>query len=161
MENEICTYHPHLYLYQPTYDFPPNVIADMFGYVFPEVADLAAAGGTRQVQLIIQDDSDFEVRRLSYQYTRAEAAFTVSSAPVPNWTVQLQDSGAGRNLFNNAVPVNTIANGPGQAARDLPWPKILRRNSTIVATFTNYDAAEANGSIQLVMFGRKLFSGAR
>lgn len=160
----LCVVFPPNYTYLPTYDFPVKqngdsaVIPDMFGYVFPTVEDLAAAGGTTQVQVIIQDDSDFEVRRLAYHFTAAEAAITNATAPCPNWTLQLTDTGAGRSLFNNPVPIDTVATGPGMSPRDLPWPKILRRNSTIQATLTNFDAAQATGRLYLVMFGRKLFS---
>lgn len=150
--------YPHLYCYQPTYDLPDNVVADMFGYVFPEVAALAAAGGTGQAQVIIQNDSDFECRRLAFSYTLADAAYTSSTIPMPNWTVQLTDTGSGRNLFNNAVPLVSVANFAGGLPVDLPWPKIFGRNSTIQVNFTNFDAAVATGRVRLMMFGRKLFS---
>jgi len=151
----IC--YPPLYSYQPTYNLPDGVIADMFAYVFPVVDDLAA-NGSEQVQIIIQDDSDFEVRQLRYHFSVTEAAFTSGTAPVPNWTVQLTDTGSGRNLFNNALPISCIATGPGQSPRDLPWTKILRRNATLQATFTNFDAAQTTGNLSFVLFGRKLFS---
>lgn len=149
---------PHLYGYMPCYDVPDNTTADLFGYVFAEVLNLAAAGGTTQNQIIIQDDSDFELRRLVYHFTLADAAYVNAAYPVPNMTIQLTDTGAGRNLFNNAVPLDCIASPSYGAARDLPWPKILRRNSTIQATYVNFDAAVATGHLRLVMFGRKLFS---
>lgn len=159
MNPNMPIFFPHLYLYQPVYDFGDvDVTADMFGYVFPAVEDLAAGAVSNAVNVIIQDDSDFEVRRLAYHFTVAEAAITNATAPTPNWLVQMTDSGSGRNLFNAAVPVTAIATGPGMTPRDLPWPKILRRNSTISVTFTNFDAAQATGRMYLTMFGRKLFS---
>lgn len=158
MENPQVQRNTHLYNYAPTYDMPPNVVADFFGYVFTEIAAPAAAGGASQQQVIIQDDSDFEMRLLVYHFTRADAAFTNSSRPIPNWTIQITDSGSGRTLFNNPVPLDTIAQNSEAPPRDLPWPKIFRRNSTVQINIVNFDAAEANGRLRFVMLGRKLFT---
>lgn len=153
----VVTCNPHLYNYFPTYDMPDSVVADFFIYSFAQIGPLAVAGAG-QDQVIIQDDSDFELRALSYHFTLADAAFTQSTRPVPNWTIQLTDTGAGRNLFNNPAPLTSIAY-PGEAGvRALPWPKILRRNSTIQITLTNFDAAVATGRCRVAMLGRKLFT---
>jgi hypothetical protein len=158
MANPQVTRNTHLYNYSPTYDMPENVIADFFGYVFSTISNPAAVTGASQQQVIIQDDSDFELRRLVYHYTRADAAFTNTTRPVPNWTIQITDSGSGRTLFNNPVPLDVIAFPSDSPPIDLPWPKIFRRNSTVQINIVNFDAAEATGILRFVMLGRKLFT---
>lgn len=142
--------------YVPVYNFDRPVSFDWFGYVFPTFSDIAV-GATQQQQIIIQADSDFELRRICYHYTRVDAAFTQSTRPIPNISIQIQDSGSGRNLFNAAVPLTSIANGPDQQQRDMTWPKIFARNSTIVVQLTNFDAAVADGDTRLSFFGRKIY----
>lgn len=146
--------------YWPQYDFPPRADFDYFGYVFPVISNLAvlnAAGSTASVQVTIDASSDFELRRLNYHFDLAGAAFLSGTRPIPNVLIQIQDSGAGRNLFNNPVPLSTVANF-GEDQRDLPWPKIFARNSTIIITLTNVDAAVNTGNYRVMMLGRKIFT---
>jgi hypothetical protein len=143
--------------YMPSYDLPENMTCDFFVYEFPLVSNLALAGNaTPQVQ--IQNDADFEMRALAYYFNLANAAFTSSTRPIPNVTIMLTESGSGRNLFNNPVPLPNIAwNGEG-AMRYLPWPKIFGRNANVQATIVNFDAAVVTGQLFLSMIGRKLFA---
>lgn len=148
--------YPDASQYVPVYNFDRPVSFDWFGYVFPTFSAIAV-GATQQQQIIIQADSDFELRRICYHYDRAGAAFTQQTRPIPNISIQIQDSGSGRNLFNAAVPLTSVANAPDQAQRDMTWPKIFARNSTIVVQLTNFDAAVSDGNTRISFLGRKIY----
>lgn len=128
---------------------------DFFVYGFPAVTDLAA-GGQITVNLNIQSDSDFEWIYGAYQYSRAEAAFTESSRPIPNSRVLLIDAGSGRQLSNQAVPIENLFGIPWQPY-ELPISKVFKANTTISAQVTNFDAAVADGNLQLQLVGYKIF----
>lgn len=152
---DVILRYPPGYCYEPTYEFDQNVAFDLFDYVFPTFTTLAAAA-TAQQQVLIQNDSDFECRRISWFATIANAAFVSAAIPVPSVTALLTDSGSGRNLENNPVPLTTIAYGPLQQPFDVPWPKIFARNSTVTLTLANFDAA-ASYNIRVTLHGRKIF----
>ena len=146
---------PDGYRYEPTYHFPQRVVFDWFTYEFPLWAAIAV-GATVQQQILIQADSDFELRRIAVHFTLAEAAFVSAAVPYSNISALITDSGSGRNLMNNPVPLDMIASLPGQSPRDLTWPKIFIRNSTITVALTNFDAA-ATPLVRLSFQGRKIF----
>lgn len=153
----ITTRKPHLASYQPEYEFPADTIADFFIYQIPVFSNLAAAGGQLQQQVVIQNDAAFEMRAIAYYFNLANAAFTQSTRPIPNCTLQITETGSGRQLFNNPVPIVTVAwNGEG-AMRHLPWPRIFDRNAAVQATVVNFDAAVATGQLFISLIGRKLF----
>lgn len=154
-QNPAVYKYPPGYCYKPTYEFDQNVAFDVFDYTFPLFAALAAAA-TAQQQLLIQNDSDFECRRISWYATIANAAFVSAAIPVPSVTAIITDSGSGRNLENAAVPLSQIGYGPLQEPFDLPWPKIFTRNSTVTLTLANFDAA-ASYNLRVTMHGRKIF----
>ena len=147
---------PPAYWYRPTYDFPGKVGFDWFTYVFPTFAAIGV-GAANQQQLIIQNDSDFECRRIVFHMDLAAAAYTTSTQPMPNVTALIVDSGSGRQLMSAAVPLASIATLEGQPPVDLPWPKIFIRNSTISLTLTNFDAAVATANFRVSLQGRKIF----
>jgi hypothetical protein len=153
--NPLTSKYPPGYCYFPTYEFDQNVAFDVFDYVFPTFTTLAAAASAQQ-QVLIQNDSDFECRRISWYATIANAAFVSAAIPVPSVTAVLTDSGSGRNLENNPVPLVMIGYGPLQQPFDLAWPKIFTRNSSITLTLTNFDAA-ASYNIRVTLHGRKIF----
>jgi hypothetical protein len=161
-QDVVLTASPPNYDYLPTYDFKVPVSFDWFGYVFPTFTALAVAGGTATQQIIIQADSDFEMRRIIFHADRALAAFTIATIPIPNYTIMLQDSGSGRNLFNAAVPLTSVAMhgaiGKPEGFGNLEWPKIFARNSTIVCQLTNFDAAVADYNVRIVLLGRKIYN---
>lgn len=149
---------PSGYLYWPTYEFPHRVEFDWFSYVFPTFAAIAAASAASpQQQITIQDDSAFELRRITYHADNAAAAFTSSTVPIGNLTALIVNSGSGRQLMNNPVPLDSIATPPGVTPMDLPWPKVFERNSVITLTLTNFDAA-GTPAVRVVFHGRKIFS---
>jgi hypothetical protein len=154
------TKFPHLYGYDPTYKLGEDWEAEFFVYQFPELAPFTAAA-TLQAQVVIQANTAFEMREIVYFWNLANAAFTESTRPVPNVTLQLQDSGSGKNLFSAPVPLGSVASYGEARRRAQIWPRVFAPNSTINATVTNFDAAVATGRLRLTLIGRHLYKLAR
>jgi len=151
--------YPSDYLYDPTYEWGNNVAFDPFWLVFPTFGPMTAA--LIQTQTVnIPNDSDFECRRLHFHVDAAGAQLTVATAVIPNITILINDSGSGRNLMNAAAPIATVCESEAFAARNMMWPKIFTRNSTISITLTNFDAAVATNNIRIIMAGRKIYSAS-
>jgi hypothetical protein len=129
---------------------------DPFIYTFPVYSNLAVAASLAQT-IVIAADSDFEWIAGAYNFSLANAAFTVSSRPVPNGTVLVTDLGSGRQLQNNPVPVEHWFGSADDDPYELPLSKVFTRNATIQITFTNTDAAVTTGQLRLSMLGYKIF----
>lgn len=156
--NPLVYREPDDYSYRPTYRWQRPVQFDLFWLVFPTFGPMTAALAQNQ-QAVVPNEADFECRRIMYHIDAAAAQFVVAAAIIPNITIQIQDSGSGRNLLNNAGPLASIACAEAAVTpMDLPWPKIFARNSTITITLTNFDAAAATNNIRITMAGRKIFS---
>jgi hypothetical protein len=117
---------------------------------------LALAPDASQIFSIqIQADADFKWIKSTYQADIAEAAFTAATQPVPNVTVQLTDTGTGKQLFQTPVPIATLF-GIGQLPFILPIARMFSARSSIQVTVANYDAAVTYG-IQLQFIGMKVW----
>lgn len=128
---------------------------DMFTYQVPVFSNLAVNAQATN-QLLIQADADFEWVAAVYEFDLAAAAFTSNTRPLPNCTVQITDTGSGRQLMNAAVPVTSIFGGAEQPQM-LPITKVFKRNASIQFTVTNFDAAVTNGNLRLSLLGWKRF----
>lgn len=128
---------------------------DPFTYGFPVSTNLAA-GASQTVQLTIQSDADFEWIYGAYQYSRVNAVFLEATRPIPNYSVIIQDQGSGRQMSNQAVPVENLFGMPWQPY-ELPLSKVFKANSTLAAQITNFDAAVADGILRLQLIGYKIF----
>lgn len=133
------------------------IATDFFVYQFPLITVAPAAQGT--ANLNIQADSNFSLQKLTYFADIAAAAQTDSSRVVPLITLQLTDTGSGRNLFSTEVPVPSIF-GEGNLPFILTRPKEFSANSTITVTVTNFDAA-VTYNLRLSLIGQKLFYANR
>lgn len=119
-----------------------------------------ANGATASNQIAISADADFVVQKMSYFATLAGAPQTDSSRVVPLATVQITDSGSGRNLQNEGVFINSIF-GQGELPFMLPVPRVFSANSNIKFTVTNVSAADTYESLQLSLIGYKRFLQGR
>lgn len=128
-------------------------VEDFFVYTVSFLA--LANGATALGNIQIQADSDFKWIKSTYQADIAAAAYTESSQPIPNATLQIVDSGSGRQLFFNATPIETVF-GRGQLPFILPIPRVFRARSNIQLTVANFDAAETY-NIRLALIGMKVF----
>lgn len=131
-----------------------NTIHDFYVYGVDFASLLQGTSATGQIN--IQADSDFVVQKLTYQADIAAATQTDSSRVVPNATVQVKDTGSGREIFSLPTALTSVF-GTGQLPFILPQPKIFLARSTINITLANFDAA-ADYNIRLSFIGYKIFT---
>ncbi len=116
-----------------------------------------ASAATANTQITIQADSDFE-----WDYTTVYGEINGATAsPLPDnidipISVLITDGGSGRQLFNQAIPVTTLA-GLGREPYILPQKRIFMGKSTVNFSFLNFGAATVNNFF-LTLHGRKIFS---
>ena len=127
-------------------------------YTYEAEALALAAGAAANDIINIEADSNFILQKLCYHADIAAAAFVESTQPIPNVTIQLTDTGSGRNLMANPVPIPSIF-GFGRLPFILPNPRVFLRNSTIQVAFANFDAAVAY-NIRLSFIGFKNYETA-
>lgn len=124
-------------------------------FVYNAVFANLAAGASATYNLSINADSDFQVEKLTYMADLSAAAETASGLVIPLVTVQIQDSGSGRYLMDQATPVPNLF-GTGQIPFVLKQPKIFVARANIVVTVANYSAVTAY-NLRLSFIGSKLF----
>lgn len=135
---------------QPT----DNAIKKDF-YIYEEDFSSVAAGATSTGNINIQADSDFVLQKLAYFADIAAAAQTDSTRVIPLMTVQIKDTGSGRDLLETAAPVSNVF-GSGRLPFILPTPKLFLARSTIAITVTNFDA-DSTYNLRLSFIGYKVF----
>ena len=124
-------------------------------YIYEAEALAIAPAGSANDIINIEADSDFILQKFAYEADIAAAAFTFNTKPLPLITIQLIDSGSGRQLMQNPIPVTSFM-GDGQLPFILPNPRKFLRNSTIQVAFTNFDAA-VTYNIRLAFIGYKIY----
>jgi len=124
-------------------------------YIYEAEALAIAPAGSANDIINIEADSDFILQKFAYQADIAAAAYVLNTTPIPLITIQLIDSGSGRQLMQNPIPVSSFM-GNGQLPFILPNPRKFLRNSTIQVAFTNFDAA-VTYNIRLAFIGYKIY----
>lgn len=97
------------------------------------------AAATLTGNINIQADSDFVILSTTYFVNVAAAAQTRSNQNLQNATVLLTDSGSGRQLMNQGVPVDSMF-GNGQFPYVWPQPKLFASKSTLQVQVTQNEA---------------------
>ena len=132
---------------------------DFYAYQATATA-LAAAVGTTATDIVsIEADANFYLTKISGFGLIGDDAPTVAPAGViPAVSVQINDTGSGRNLFNEAVPLSAIA---GQAGLPfvLDYPRLIQRNSTLQVTFTQLTDNALYSDVFLTFIGFKVYPG--
>lgn len=131
-----------------------GIVAKDF-YVYQESFSSIANGASATGNINIQADSDFQLQKLTYMASISNATQTDSSRVVPLITIQITDSGSGRNLFEEALPVPALF-GTGQLPFILPTPKIFQARSTITLNVANYSSGSTY-RLDLSFIGYKIF----
>lgn len=131
----------------------PDFIEDFTVYELDFLALAPAATSTQAIA--IQADSAFAWTKAAYYATIANAAFVENTRPIPSVTVQILDTGSGRQLFNAALPVPSIF-GVGQLPFILPVERVFQRRSSMSVTVNNFDAA-VTYNLRLSFIGKKIF----
>lgn len=128
---------------------------DFYIYSTPIITSLAAAA-SQTVIIPIEADSSFTIIKASYFADIAGAAQTDSTRVIPLVSVQIQDSGSGRNLQNVAIPINCYGGSDGLPFV-WPIPREFKPSSSISVTFTNFSAATTYANLRLTFSGIKKF----
>lgn len=116
-----------------------------------------AASNNATDQFITQADSGFAIVKTCFVISSNVDVFVANISDTPKFApllVTLSDSGAGRNLSNSPVAVNSLF---GTGERPFLWarPKILDPNSTFVAQVQNLVATAFN--VRFAFQGFKIF----
>lgn len=134
---------------------PGSLELDDYTYSTPPVS--IAAGQTISSSIQIEADSSFEIlKRMAYFIINGVATSSVMLATqIPYVTVQLTDTGSGRNLFNTPV---LLSNGFGNAQFPfiMQQTKVFSARSVIAVTLSNLGAVDID-ALQLAFSGRKIF----
>src|SRR5690606_8593628 len=128
--------------------------ADYFTYAVSFAA--LAAGASAQGNIQIQADSDFIWKQASFYADDDNVDPTFATLPYLPVNVQITDSGSGRNLFNQALPVPAVF-GTGQLPNILPRDRILRARSNITFAVENFSPAGTPFNFTLCLIGEKIF----
>jgi len=138
---------------------PENVSDFRRDFYIYEAESLAlVAGGTSNDVINIEADSDFILQKMTYEADIAAAAYTFTTNPIPLVTIQITDTGSGRQLMQEPIPINSFM-GDGKLPFYLPNPRKFLRNSTIQIAFVNFDAA-VTYNLRLAFIGYKIYGTA-
>jgi len=116
-----------------------------------------AAGGAQTLPLQIQANGDFILVRTSFLAATsptAAAAVTNALVPVPQWRVQITDSGTDEQYANAPVDLSNFAANAGGLnwTRDECYPRIITGSSSLNIQMVSYETAAAY-SVDFVLTG--------
>ena len=121
-----------------------------------QVSFASLANGTDATGVInIEADSWFKAQKITYFADLALAAQTESSRVIPLVSVIITDTGSGRQIMNESVPIPALF-GNGQLPFILPTPKIFKPRSAISVKVSNYSTATTY-NLYLAISGAKLW----
>jgi hypothetical protein len=127
-------------------------------YVYEAAVAAIAVGASANDTIAIEADSDFILQKLTFHADIAGAAQTDATRVVPNVSVQITDTGSGRQLMSQPIPIPAIF-GTGELPYILPNPRLFMRNSTIQIAFTSFEAV-ITPDILLAFSGYKIYGTA-
>jgi len=130
-----------------------GVIKDF--YVYQEDFAAVLAGQSQTGSINVQADSDFVLQKMTFVADLAGNPQTDSGRIIPLMSVQITDTGSGRNLMEAACPIPSIF-GTGQIPFILPQPKLFLARSSITITVSNFSAA-TDYNARLSFIGHKVF----
>ncbi len=127
-------------------------------FIYPILFENLASGGTAQQALQIQADSDFELQKMTtfVVIDGAGASQEQATRVIPSASVQITDTGTGRQLFSAPVPMGGIF-GDGQLPFILPTTKMFTKNASVTFQVTNFSDDDYL-SLWLLMIGSKIFA---
>jgi len=135
----------------------PKIIAeDFFTYTTRFEDLLSGATGNQFIQ--IEADSDFLIQKLAVATFENGNALTTFSQPIPLCTILIVDTGSGRQIMNEPIPVDSLF-GNGKLPYILPTPKLFVKNSRINVTLFNFSSGTDYDDIWVSFEGKKIFTG--
>jgi hypothetical protein len=116
-----------------------------------------AAAAQQTFTINIEADSDFVLVKMAQFSEIAGAPQTDSTRVLPLVTLQMLDTGSGRNLLGIAQPIDAIC-GRGELPMVLPVPRLFKAKTSISLTALNTSAATTYANIWIALIGYKVFS---
>lgn len=114
---------------------------DLLDWYVYNVEFLALApAGIATANVAVEADANFILVKLSGFTSVADAGQNYDTRVVPLVTLQITDTGSGRNLLNGATAWSNIV-GWGEIPYILPVARKWKANSTIRVQATNFDTA--------------------
>lgn len=135
---------------------PPAVIAEDF-FTYNTQFQALTAGATANNFIQIEADSDFLIQKLAYASFINGDPIELQTQDIPLCTVLIVDTGSGRQIMNNPVPISALF-GDGRLPYILPTPKLFTKNSRINVTLFNFSGATTYANIWLNFEGKKIFT---
>lgn len=128
-------------------------------FCYPVTFTALAPADLETPTLQIDAGSDFYLTALTYfaHVNGSTATPTVATYVVPEVSLQLQDTGSNRNLFNEPVPLYLVA-GDGNHPHRLIHPRLFRRNSAIKITLRNFGATDTYDYLYLNLEGFRIYN---
>lgn len=129
-------------------------VRDFFTYVAN--VETLTSGASLTDTFNIEADSTFTAVKLAFMADIAGGAQTDATRVVPLVRLSITDTGSGRNLQNQPVPLASIA-GDGRLPFVLPVPRIFQPRAAVTCTFENYSAATDYANVELAFIGFKMW----
>lgn len=107
------------------------------------------AGTSANATIIIDASADFQMNYMTVHVKQADVTIANYGG-----TIQVEDSGRGRNFYNTAIPIEAVA-GIGQLPYPFNPPRLARRNSSLTITLTTNVITAT--FVNVVFHGNKLF----
>lgn len=133
----------------------PELVVDFFVYstAFIDIVDLATATNT----INIQADSDFRLEKITAHAMDDTGSTNIATNVIdPRFLIQITDTGAGRNLFDNPIPVAALF-GSGKIPFILGTPRIFAARSTITVVISSFNVGTDLQTLRLLFIGTKIF----
>ena len=127
-------------------------------YVYEAETIAIAVGASTNDTISIEADSDFILQKLTYLATVGDVQSTDATRIIPNVLIQITDTGSGRQLMQDAIPVSSFF-GSGMLPFILPNPRLFMRNSTIQIAYTSFETAAVD-DVRLAFIGYKIYGTA-
>lgn len=124
-----------------------------FNYVFPQV--LVPANSAGNCSFTIDSDADFEAKALTYMtFDETFTSQTQASRLIPALTINIQDTATSEYIFQQQVPIDTVA-GTAERPAFLQWPRVFPSRANVTLYYTNFDPNNSY-NFTLVAVGLKL-----
>lgn len=126
-------------------------------YMYPINFGSIVAGATTNATVQVMADSQFEWMRATVQGNIHGGSEPFSDSTLVPITIFITDTGSGRQIMQQALPVNLIA-GSGRLPFMNPEDRIFQPSATIQVTAVSYGASQYD-NIWFCFQGRKIFKG--
>ena len=128
-----------------------NFDSDLLYFIYssPAVTTAAVASAAASEPIKIASDADFHAHYFTVSIEQAGALVGTYAG-----LIQIEDSSAGRTFFNAPMSVAGIA-GTGEFPYELPFPRMILANSTLIVTVSNPAGAAVATTVRLSIHGYK------